>query len=153
MKNNNNQSSAYRRTFDTKTWKNVYVPTEDPEVFIPVENETVELNKNKRKNLALMNKKDKEQFETELAKKDFIETLPSEVISYNEGYGPTVSNFEVEFKDDEEIQYSGGVRGIRGLRAQRAIIQKEIAVDREEAEAGKNKFERYEQKSAEESKV
>jgi len=81
----------------------VYVPTEDPEVFIPVENETVELNKNKRKNLALMNKKDKEQFETELAKKDFIETLPSEVISYNEGYGPTVSNFEVEFKDDEEI--------------------------------------------------
>jgi len=50
----------------------VYVPTEDPEVFIPVENETVELNKNKRKNLALMNKKDKEQFETELAKKDFI---------------------------------------------------------------------------------
>lgn len=100
-----------------------------------------------------MNKKDKEQLETELAKKDFIETLPSEVIVYNEGYGPTVSNFEVEFKDDEEIQFSGGVRGIRGLRAQRAIIEKEIAVNREVAEAGKNKFERFEQNRAEESKI
>lgn len=95
----------------------MYEPTEDPEVFIPAENETVELNKNKKRNLALMNKKDKEHAETEMAKKDFVDTLPSEVIVYNEGYGPMVSNFEVEFKDDEEIQFSGGVRGIRGLRA------------------------------------
>lgn len=64
-----------------------------------------------------------------------------------------MSNFEVEFKDDEEILFSGGVRGIRGLRAQRAIIEKEIAVNREIAEAGKNKFERFEQNRAEESKI
>lgn len=95
----------------------MYVATEDPEVFEPAENETVELNKNNKKNLALMNKKDKAGYETEMAKKDFIDTLNSEVIVYNEGYGPMVSNFEVEFKDDEEIVYSAGVRGIRGLRA------------------------------------
>ena len=64
-----------------------------------------------------MSKKDKEILESEIAKKDYVQTLPSEVISYNDGEGPIVSNFEVEFKDEEEIQYAGGLRGIRGLKS------------------------------------
>ena len=32
---------------------------------------------------------------------DFLDTIPSEMIVYDEWYGPIIQNFEVEFKDEQ----------------------------------------------------
>lgn len=39
---------------------------------------------------------------------------------------------------------TGGVRGLRALRAQRDLIEKNIAIDQKQPDTGENRFELYE---------
>ena len=58
-------TSAYKKVFNVKTWKNEYEPTEDPEFLIIASGEErVEQNKVKKK--VLMSKKEQEKMEEEL---------------------------------------------------------------------------------------
>lgn len=95
--------SAYRRTFDTKTWLNKYEPTEEPEVLIKPKDERVEVNKVTKKNLDLLNKKDREAIEAAEKKKDYLERVPNEVTHCNEEDGAMIHNFEVDFEPEEEL--------------------------------------------------
>ena len=50
-------ASAYRRTFDTSTWKNKYEPTDEPMMkMMSTGNDKVEINNPKKKNLELLTK-------------------------------------------------------------------------------------------------
>ena len=77
-------------------------------------------------------------------------SLPNEKIYCEGGQGGSddegaiIQNFEVEVQQEEEIAMTSGVRGLRALRAQRALIEKNIAVDQNQVEVGENKFEVYE---------
>ena len=103
----------------------------------------VEKNKPVKKNLSLLTKKAAEEHEASQRGKDYIDTLPNEVIHTHEDDGAMITNFEVDFKEEEEITMSSGIRGIRALRAQRGLIQEKIAVEPAE---GKNRFAQYEER-------
>lgn len=50
----------------------------------------------------------------------FLESMPNEVIQMSDS--TFVKNFEVDFHEEEEIAYAGGIKGIRALRVQRDLI-------------------------------
>lgn len=69
-----------------------------------------------------MSKKDEERYQEELDAKSHIESVPNEVI-----YMPDdtyIRNFEVDFAEEEELTYAGGIKGIKALRMQRDLINK-----------------------------
>jgi len=37
-----------------------------------------------------------------------------------------ITNYEVGFGEEEELTYAGGIKGIRALRVQRDLIEKQI---------------------------
>lgn len=90
--------------------------------MIKTEAPKIEQNKPVKKNLALLSKKAAEEHEAEMQRKDYIDTIPNEVIHCHEDDGAMITNFEVDFKEEEEMMMSSGVRGIRALRAQRGLI-------------------------------
>ena len=108
--------SAYRRNFDHRTWTNSYEPTEEPEIKILSGNERVEFTNVKKKNLELLTKKERGQIEAALKTKDYMDTIPKEMIFCNEEDGSVIHNFEVEFEQEEELAMTGGLRGIKALR-------------------------------------
>ena len=53
-----------------------------------------------------------------------MESVPNEVIKLQDEV--MIRNFEVDFEEEEEIRYAGGIKGIKALRMQRDLINKEI---------------------------
>ena len=74
----------------------------------------------KPKKRILLSKKEQEKHDLEMAQKDKLEKAPKEIITTEEG--AMITNFEVEFGEEEEITFAGGIRGIRALRVQRDLI-------------------------------
>lgn len=60
-----------------------------------------------------------------------------------------ICNFEVDFEEEEEIRFAGGVKGLRALKQQRDLIEKEIGNDevtkQDLAAVSGNKFADHEQ--------
>jgi hypothetical protein len=63
-----------------------------------------------------MNKKEREADAKEKFNKDYMDTLPKEVIHTNEEDGAMIHNFEVDVQEQEVIAMTSGVRGIKALR-------------------------------------
>ena len=61
-----------------------------------------------------MSKKEMEKLQDELSQKSYIETVPNEVIFLNDDI--MIRNFEVDFKEEEELVLAGGIKGIKALR-------------------------------------
>lgn len=40
-----------------------------------------------------------------------------------------IRNFEVDFEDEEELVLAGGIKGIKALRLQRELINKQIEMN------------------------
>jgi hypothetical protein len=51
---------------------------------------------------------------------NYVESLPNEVIHMADN--TMIKNFEVDFQEEEELTYAGGIKGIRALRVQRDLI-------------------------------
>ena len=45
---------------------------------------------------------------------DFLETKPNETIRLEDN--SMIKNFEVDFDEEEEVTWAGGIKGIRALR-------------------------------------
>ena len=56
--------------------------------------------------------------------KPFLETKPNETIRLDDK--SMIKNFEVDFEEEEEVTWAGGVKGIRALRVQRDQINSEV---------------------------
>ena len=69
----------------------------------------------------MLTKKEIEAIGKEMPK-EYLETKPNEVIHLEEG--SMIHNFEVDFKVEEELAMTSGIRGIKALRLQRALIEK-----------------------------
>ena len=52
--------------------------------------------------------------------KEFLETKPNETIHLDDK--SMIRNFEVDFEEEEELAYAGGIKGIRALRVQRDAV-------------------------------
>jgi hypothetical protein len=52
--------------------------------------------------------------------KEFLETKPNETIRLDDK--SMIRNFEVDFEEEEELAYAGGIKGIRALRVQRDAV-------------------------------
>ena len=75
----------------------------------------------KIKKKILLSKVDQEKADAQDAEKTYIEAVANEVIKIKNDE-MVVRNFEVEFADEEEIRYAGGIKGIKALRMQRELI-------------------------------
>jgi hypothetical protein len=94
------------------------VPTNEPEVLIDnkVGMQVVQI---RPKVKPIMTQKEREAENN----KSYIDTKPKEVISL--ATEPTlVNNFEVDFSQELEVMYSGGIKGIKALRVQRDLLNK-----------------------------
>jgi len=74
--------------------------------------------------------------------------VPNEIIYLADD--TLIRNFEVDFKDEEELTYAGGIKGIRALRVQRDLINETIM--KEPTHEVGNKFAAYEKAANEERK-
>ena len=50
--------------------------------------------------------------------------IPNEVIHLADE--TLIHNFEVDFQEEEEVTYAGGIKGIRALRVQRDLINEQV---------------------------
>lgn len=75
--------------------------------------------------------------------------MPNEIIYLPDD--TLIRNFEVDFKEEEELTYAGGIKGIRALRVQRDLINETIMKEPVQHEFG-NKFSAYERIAKEERK-
>jgi hypothetical protein len=71
-----------------------------------------------------MSKKEMEKLQEELQSKSHIELMPNEVIFMNDE--TMIRNFEVDFAEEEELVYAGGIKGIKALRLQRELLRQTI---------------------------
>ena len=55
-----------------------------------------------------------EKLQIEQESKSHIESVPNEVIFLNDE--TMIRNFEVDFAEEEELTYAGGIKGIKALR-------------------------------------
>jgi hypothetical protein len=85
----------------------------------------------------LLSKQDQQKEEEIDAERTYIESVPNEVIKM-EG-DCLIRNFEVEFVNEEEICYAGGVKGIKALRMQRDLIHETHETEKTDPYSG-NKF-------------
>lgn len=121
--NKQRPASAYRKNFNPREWKNEFEPCDEPEILIKATGEE-KIEQKKIKKKILMSKKEQEAQDAEEAEKTYIEAVPNEVITTNDDV--QICNFEVDFQEEEEIRFASGVKGIKALRMQRELIQKEI---------------------------
>ena len=115
--------AAYRKNFNLRTWKSEYVPCEDPELLIKATGEE-KVEQNKIKKRLVLTKQDEARAQAEQEEKTHIESVPNEVIHMADD--SLIRNFEVDLPEEEEIRFASGVRGIKALRMQRDLINKEI---------------------------
>lgn len=54
----------------------------------------------------------------------YLESKPNESIQLSDA--TVVKNFEVDFDEEEEVAYAGGIKGIRALRVQRDLINDSV---------------------------
>lgn len=88
-----------------------FTPTNEPEFFESHENNyDVEQNKVKKKILVPKSMQDRMQ-----EQKPYLETKPNETIKMQDS-SMMIKNFEVDFNEEEELTWAGGVKGIRALR-------------------------------------
>ncbi len=80
--------------------------------------------------------------------KAHIDAIPNEVILLADQ--TVIRNFEVDFGEEEELVLAGGIKGIKALRMQRELINRQIEVRPEDTMG--NKFAAYERQAAEERK-
>ena len=93
----------------------------------------------------MMSKQDEANLEKDKMDKEFVDTANKEIIHVEDG--SLIQNFEVEFEEEEELVMAGGIKGLRALRVQRDLIQKQIATEEveepSEMVAGEDRFAKY----------
>ena len=119
--NKERNANAYRKKFNDQKWKHEYEACDEPEFLERATgDEKVEQKKVKKK--ILMSRKEQEAEDAQAAEKTYIEAVPNEVIVFGEG-DVHICNFEVDFKDEEEIRFASGVKGIKALKMQRELLE------------------------------
>lgn len=139
-------ASAYRKVFNTKTWSDDLVETNEPEFFVRTDATSLQPQQVRPKKKVAISQRDKEALmamQKAEGEKEHTELAPREVIQTEEG--SLIQNYEVDFGPEEEIMMAGGIRGIRALRVQRQAIEEQIAVKEGdlEAKAGLDRFAKY----------
>lgn len=90
--------TAYRKVFNTKTWTEDFVETDEPELYIKGNGDEQQPEQIRPKKKVALTKRDHEAqavLDKADSKKEHTETAPREVITTSEG--ALIQNFEVDF--------------------------------------------------------